>query len=48
VTDADVVLEGFPHLTREAFIALLLRINRPLRRSDKMTRIEFKYVKDEP
>jgi len=44
VTVEDVAREGFPGMSREDFIELFFRINRPTRWYTSIQRIEFKYV----
>lgn len=46
ITDEDVTKEGFPGWTRDQFLKLFYRINQTLRCGQRISRIEFKYVKD--
>lgn len=43
ITDADVIAEGFPAMTRQEFIEMFCR-NMKCEATDFVTRIEFKYV----
>ena len=44
ITPQDVHREGFPHMTREQFIAMFKRTHTGCRVATLVTRIEFSYV----
>ena len=48
ITQADVILEGFPDKHAEWFITLYLSMYKKMSRSDLVTRIEFQYIESFP
>lgn len=42
----DVVREGFPEMSPEAFIAMFMKSHRGIGRADAVNRIEFEHVGD--
>jgi hypothetical protein len=46
ITPEDVVREGFPGMSCEEFIDMFLRINPKMKRYQRVTRIEFKYIEN--
>ena len=47
ITDDDVAKEGFPVWTRADFLRLFYRNNPQLKRGQKISRIEFRYIEEE-
>lgn len=44
IDQADVIAEGFPHLTPHEFVAFFCRTHRGTQPTDEVVRIEFDYV----